>query len=206
MYFAADGGELTMKFFGLAGFVLALGAPFAAVATADAQPQGQAHQAWQGCCGVTPWPHGPGMMGRGGMMGHGGGGDMMGGSMSRHHAAMMGRVPAPYSNVSNPLPRTAATVKRGAAVYAANCASCHGATGLGDGGAARNLSPKPANLAWLSNMPMSGWDPFMYWTIAEGGTQFGSAMPAFKESLSKDDIWAVTAYIQAHLPQVKADR
>jgi hypothetical protein len=25
----------------------------------------------------------------------------------------------------------------------------------------------------------------MYWTVAEGGTRFGSAMPAFKDSLSK---------------------
>jgi len=41
----------------------------------------------------------------------------------------------------------------------------------------------------------------MYWTIAEGGAQFGTAMPAFKNALSSDDIWAVTAYIQARLPQ-----
>ena len=50
-------------------------------------------------------------------------------------------------------------------------------------------------------MPMAQWDSFMYWTIAEGGAQFGSAMPAFKDALSKDDIWAVIAYIQARLPQ-----
>jgi mono/diheme cytochrome c family protein len=44
-------------------------------------------------------------------------------------------------------------------------------------------------------------DAFTYWTIAEGGAQFGTAMPAFKATLSKDDIWAVTAYIQARLPE-----
>jgi len=48
---------------------------------------------------------------------------------------------------------------------------------------------------------MARWDPFVYWTIAEGGAQFGTAMPAFKKALSSDDIWAVTAYIQARLPQ-----
>jgi mono/diheme cytochrome c family protein len=42
-------------------------------------------------------------------------------------------------------------------------------------------------------MPMAQWDPFMYWTIAEGGAEFGSAMPAFKDALPKDDIWAVIA-------------
>lgn len=139
---------------------------------------------------------GGGMMG-GGMMG----GGMMGqGSMARHHVAMAGGVPAPYTHLANPLPRTAATIERGARVYAANCASCHGANGLGDGPAAAGLNPRPANLAWLSNMRMSRWDPFMYWTIAEGGAQFRTAMPAFKNTLSKNDIWAVTAYIQAHLP------
>jgi mono/diheme cytochrome c family protein len=68
----------------------------------------------------------------------------------------------------------------------------------------RTNSPPPANLAFLSQMPMVQWDPFMYWTIAEGGAQFGSAMPAFKDALSKDEIWAVIAYIQARLPQTAA--
>ena len=150
---------------------------------------------WGGCCGAAPWSMGPGMMGRGGMMGQG-----MWGSMPRHHVAMTG-IPAPYSSLSNPLPHARETVQRGATVFTENCASCHGATGQGDGAAGRNLSPPPGNLAWLSQMPMVQWDPFMYWTVAEGGAQFGTAMPAFKDALSKDDIWAVIAYIQARLPQ-----
>jgi hypothetical protein len=64
--------------------------------------------------------------------------------------------------------------------------------------------PPLANLALPSQMPMVQWDSFMYWTVAEGGAQFGSAMPAFKDALSKDDIWAVIAYIQAHLPRQAA--
>jgi mono/diheme cytochrome c family protein len=183
----------------------ALGLLFAVDAHgADGQTSAQGQNAWQGCCGAAPWSQaGPMMRGGGmhGMMGRG-----AGGSMSRHRAAMMGGVPAAYANLRNPLPVTQATIERGAAVYAANCASCHGARGLGDGPDARTLRPRPADLAWLSNMPMSGWDPFMYWTIAEGGAQFETGMPAFKDSLSKDDIWAVTAYIQAHLPQAKAGR
>jgi mono/diheme cytochrome c family protein len=146
---------------------------------------------WGQCCGRGAWP-----MGQQGMMG----GGMMG-SMPRHHAAMMSGIPAPYNSLSNPMPRTHETVERGATVYETNCASCHGATGAGDGEAGRNLSPPPGNLAWLAQMPIVDWDPFMYWTVAEGGAQFGSAMPAFKDSLSKDDIWSVIAYIQARLPQ-----
>jgi mono/diheme cytochrome c family protein len=175
----------------------------AAVASVMAQEQ-PASGPWSGCCGVSPWPMGPGMMGRG-MMGRGMmRGGMMGGSVPRMHFAMMSGVPAPYNSLSNPLPRTRETVNRGAAIYDQNCASCHGKTGAGDGPVGQTLSPPPANLVWLSQMPMVQWDPFMYWTVAEGGAQFGSAMPAFKDKLSKEDIWAVIAYIQARLPQTAA--
>ncbi len=114
---------------------------------------------------------------------------------------MMGGVPAPYTNLRNPLPETSSTIERGATVYADNCASCHGVTGYGDGPAANNLNPRPANLAWLSRMPMSRWDSFMFWTVSEGGAPVGSAMPRFKKSLSAADRWAVIGYIQSHLPQ-----
>jgi mono/diheme cytochrome c family protein len=147
---------------------------------------------------------GSGMMGssRSGAMG----GGMMGGSAARNHAAMMGGLPAPYANLTNPLPQAAETVERGAKVYADNCASCHGPAGYGDGPAASKLNPRPADLAWLSRMPMSRWDPFMFWTVSEGGAPVGSAMPSFKDSLSVTDRWAVVGYIQAHLPQPTAGR
>lgn len=134
---------------------------------------------------------GPGMMGQG----------MMGAGMARHHYAMMVGIPAAYRAMTNPLPRTRETVDKGRTVYESNCASCHGATGAGDGVAARNLSPPPANLIWLSQMPIAQWDSFMFWTVSEGGAQFGTAMPTFKGQLSKNDIWAVIAYVQASLPQ-----
>ena len=86
-------------------------------------------------------------------------------------------------------------------VYDSNCASCHGPNGAGDGEAVKGLNPPPGNLVWLSQMPMVEWDPFMHWTVAEGGAQFGTAMPAFKDTLSMDDIWAVVAYIQARMPR-----
>jgi mono/diheme cytochrome c family protein len=190
-----------MKTLAVSAFVAALAIASAQTASAEAQPQPTVGTGWRGCCGVAPWPGGGGMMGGGTMHGR-----MMGGSMGRRHVGMMGGVPAPYTNLTNPLPQTTATVERGAAVYAANCASCHGATGLGDGAAARALNPRPANLAWLSTMPMSRWDAFMYWSIAEGGVQFGTGMPAFKDRLSKDDLWAVVGFIQAQLPAVKASR
>jgi mono/diheme cytochrome c family protein len=49
-------------------------------------------------------------------------------------------------------------------------------------------------------MQISQSDGFMYWTIAEGGAPISSPMPAFKHSLTPEEIWSVSAYIQAHLP------
>lgn len=164
-----------------------------AVAVAQATKSGPAEQPVSPMQSRGGWG---GMMG-GWPMGHGWRGQ---GPMPRHHVAMMWGIPAPYTGLTNPLPRTQATLDAGAKVYADNCVSCHGEQGLGDGEAGRNLSPPPGNLAWLSDMPMARWDGFMYWTIAEGGAQFGTAMPAYKDVLSRNDIWAVTAYVQAHLP------
>lgn len=110
-------------------------------------------------------------------------------------------VPAPYNTFRSPLHREQAVLSRGAAVYAEHCASCHGESGHGDGPASANFAPHPADLAWISAMPMGRWDAFMYWTIAEGGGRFGTVMPAFKTNLAKNDIWSVIAYIQAQLPQ-----
>ena len=112
----------------------------------------------------------------------------------------MSGIPAQYKALSNPLPRSRGSIERGAIVYENNCASCHGVTGAGDGPAGRALMPPPGDLAWLSQMPMVEWDPFMYWSVAEGGAQFKSAMPAFKGGLARADIWAVIGYIQARLP------
>lgn len=120
--------------------------------------------------------------------------------MARHRDVMLAGIPPAYARLRNPLPHAPATLERGESLYVKNCAGCHGETGHGDGPAAHGLEPPPADLAWLSRMPMSQWDAFMYWTVAEGGSTYGTAMPAFKSRLSKDDIWAVVAYIQARLP------
>ena len=155
-------------------------------AAAAAQPM-MGPSPWSQWRGMGPWHMGPGVMM---------------GPAPRHRLAMMSGIPEPYRSMTNPLPRSAGAVERGAVVYKQNCASCHGATGRGDGPQGRELSPPPANLAWLSRMPMVEWDPFMYWTIAEGGGPLGTAMPPFKDVLSKDDVWSVIAYIQAQLPRV----
>ena len=154
--------------------------------------------AWTQPGNLRTYPMGPGMSGQG--TGHGKMGGMMGrgmmGSMVRHHQAMMYGIPEPYRSMPDPLPGSAATLDRGAKVYAQNCASCHGSSGQGDGPAGKALVPPPANLAWLSHSRMGGSDRYIYWTVAEGGQPLGTAMPAFKSTLSQEDTWAVVAYVR----------
>lgn len=184
---------------------LALGLTVALLAAASggAQPGATGPAAWRGCCGLTAWPEAGPMKVKPRSSGTllGGYAYIVGGSPLRHEVGVNGQIPAPYATAHNPLPATSQVAQRGAAVYAANCASCHGATGLGDGPASRALKPPPAQLGWLTKVPANRLDPFMYWAIAAGGAPFQTGMPAYKGKLSDEDIWAVTGYIQARLPK-----
>ncbi len=133
---------------------------------------------------------GHGMRGPG-MMDHG----MMGGSMRRHHYVMMNGIDPKYAQVRNPLPVSSENLAAGKALFEKNCSACHGVSGRGDGPAAKALDPAPADLAAAIRMPMSG-DPYLYWTIAEGGAPVRSAMPSFKVNLTSDQIWKVVLYLR----------
>jgi len=121
--------------------------------------------------------------------------------MFRHWTFMNQGVPPEYQRARNPLRPSAETVAAGAAVYSENCAACHGDRGLGDGEAGRDLSPSPALLVYLMQMPMAA-DEYLFWAISDGGTAFGTDMPAFKDTLVEEDIWKEITYMRAGLPQI----
>lgn len=179
-------------------FAVALLAP----AARGAPPEARGPAAWRGCCGLAPWAQPGPMKSKGTYEGFlGGYSGLVAGSTVRHHTAKTGGIPAPYTNVHNPLPATPENAQRGASVYAADCASCHGEDGRGDGPGSRGLKPPPAELGWLARVPTRRLDAYMDWTVAEGGPPLGTAMPSFKGKLSDQDIWAVIGYIQARLPK-----
>jgi cytochrome c oxidase cbb3-type subunit II len=80
-------------------------------------------------------------------------------------------------------------VSRGGILFAANCASCHGSTGRGDGKASVSLLPRPANLtaARFSDERLSS-------VLWNGVT--GSAMPPWRQ-LPTEDLRALVAYVQS---------
>jgi cytochrome c oxidase cbb3-type subunit I/II len=85
-------------------------------------------------------------------------------------------------------------VSRGGALFAANCASCHGSAGVGDGKASASLLPKPANLtaARFSDERLSS----VLWNGVAG-----SSMPPWRQ-LPTEDLRALVAYIHGlHVPE-----
>ena len=111
------------------------------------------------------------------------------GMMTRHHA----KIPAEYAGLTNPIPADAASLERGAALYATNCASCHGDGGMGDGPAGTALDPAPAPVAHTSQMMA---DDYLFWRISEGGVPFATTMPAWKV-LDEQARWDMVNYMRA---------
>jgi mono/diheme cytochrome c family protein len=118
--------------------------------------------------------------------------------MVRHHYAMMNGIPEEYRNLSNPIEANKENIKAGEKLYNSHCVSCHGTKGYGDGPAGQALNPPPANIAFAVCMPMTT-DSYLFWSISDGGRNLGNAMPSFKETLPKDNIWKVILYVRAGL-------
>lgn len=115
--------------------------------------------------------------------------------MQRHWTFMNGNIPRAYVGLKNPLDESDETIARGEKLYAANCARCHGHEGMGEGEAGNDLYPSPALLAFVVQMPIA-LDSYLMWTVSEGGEDFNTEMPAFKDTLSQGEIWQIIAYMR----------
>jgi mono/diheme cytochrome c family protein len=122
----------------------------------------------------------------------------------RHQAFMNREVPEGYLATTNDVGYTTRAIAEGGPLYLAHCQKCHGESGLGNGELAMSLTPSPALLAYLVQQPIAV-DQYLLWTISEGGQAFGTAMPAFKNVLSQDEIWEIVAYLRAGLPMVEPE-
>jgi mono/diheme cytochrome c family protein len=118
----------------------------------------------------------------------------------RHTTFMQFGVPAEYREAKPTVPVSPASISAGSKIYARDCASCHGSDGMGAGDTGLAVSPSPALLAYMIKRPVSV-DEYLLWAIGDGGKQFESEMPAFKDKLSRDDMWRVIAYMRAGFPQ-----
>lgn len=121
----------------------------------------------------------------------------------RHTTFTQLGVPKAYEGARSTVPAGADTLAAGAKLYSTQCAGCHGNDGMGDGVPARAVTPSPALLAYMITRPIAV-DEYLLWAISDGGKQFDSEMPAYKEKLAQDDIWQIIAYMRAGFPVLPA--
>lgn len=88
--------------------------------------------------------------------------------------------------------------EKGKAIFAQNCASCHGPTGKGDAPAAAALNPKPKDLtdkAYMAGLK----DQYLFDLVKKGGAAVGKSplIPPFGSKLKDGDIRDVIAFIRS---------
>lgn len=89
----------------------------------------------------------------------------------------------------------------GKRIYYDNCLPCHGDYLDGNGQYASGLSPVPANFQDNGTIAQLT-ESFVFWRIAKGGpglpregAPWNSAMPAWEDLLTEDEIWAVIIFL-----------
>jgi putative copper export protein/mono/diheme cytochrome c family protein len=87
----------------------------------------------------------------------------------------------------------AISVANGIALYSDSCVVCHGVAGYGDGPAAPDLKPKPADLTARHAASHTAGD--LYWWLSHGVKE--TAMPGFEQSLTEDERWDLINYLRA---------
>lgn len=103
--------------------------------------------------------------------------------------------PAAAAAAVNPIDPDAASVERGRRLYLANCSSCHGASGIGDGPAANGMLPGPDDLRSVVSELGDGTLAFRL-----GRGDVGTQMPAFAGVLTENDRWDLVNYLRSAFP------
>ncbi|MFB0537691.1 MAG: c-type cytochrome, partial [Anaerolineae bacterium] len=94
---------------------------------------------------------------------------------------------------------TATTPERvatGEALYAKNCAACHGETGGGDGPGGRYMEERPTD--FTNAMTMAGGSSEIYYAKTQRGGM-GTGMPYWGTIFSEEETWGVVDYLWTFL-------
>jgi len=101
---------------------------------------------------------------------------------------------------SNP-PNYRNHVENGKTIYYSNCVFCHGDNMEGNGIFAHGFDPIPANFKDPTTIAMLQ-ETYLFWRIAKGGpglpeesSPWASAMPAWENFLSEEEIWDVILFL-----------
>ena len=96
---------------------------------------------------------------------------------------------------------SAADLEAGREIYITHCVFCHGDALNGHGMFADSLHPRPADFTDTGTIAQLS-ESYVFWRVAKGGpglppegTPWNSAMPAWEDELTAEEIWQVIAYL-----------
>lgn len=103
------------------------------------------------------------------------------------------QLPPEAEETKNPLTVDETLLAAGKTVFKDKCQRCHGPGGLGDGA---DADPDHAEDMDLTNPRRAARNPdgVVFYKVWNGRKE--PKMPAFKDELSKDQVWAVVVYVQ----------
>ena len=102
-------------------------------------------------------------------------------------------LPKDAAETRNPHPVDAKLLATGRSVYKDKCQRCHGPGGLGDGEDADPDIREDMDLTRAARADRNP-DGVVFYKVSNGRRK--PKMPAFKEELTPEQIWAVVAYVQ----------
>jgi mono/diheme cytochrome c family protein len=103
-------------------------------------------------------------------------------------------LPPDAEQKKSPLTVDAKVLAQGKTVFKSKCQKCHGPNGLGDGPDADPDHQEDMDLTKASRASKNP-EGVMFYKVSNGRKQ--PKMPAFKNQLNEDQIWAVVAYAQS---------
>ncbi len=102
-------------------------------------------------------------------------------------------IPPGAAEEKSPLNGNDAVVAAGRKLYSGKCQRCHGPEGKGDGPDADKTHQNDMNLT-LATRAARNADGVVFYKIWNGRPS--PKMPTFSEELSKEQAWAIVAYVQ----------
>jgi mono/diheme cytochrome c family protein len=108
------------------------------------------------------------------------------------HAAGTHQHPA-AAKLKNPVKADAASIAAGKKLFTAQCVSCHGESGKGNGKAGATLNPKPSDLtdaAWKHGAT----DGEIFTVIRDGAPK--TSMRGYASRMTTQELWSIVNYLR----------
>jgi mono/diheme cytochrome c family protein len=103
------------------------------------------------------------------------------------------KIPPNAADEKNPFPTNDALLAAGKKVFTNKCVRCHGPLGKGDGPDAESEHKNDMDLT-RADRAASNPDGVVFYKVWNGRSS--PRMPNFEDQLSKEQTWAVVAYVQ----------